>query len=439
MGKTRNQAVVMIHGIGEQTPMSTLRNFVRTVWTEDEALHREGASVEPWSSPDRVSGAFDLRRLITARSKNGIKTDFFEFYWAHLVQDTKLPHVLRWLFSLLKRRPEKVSHSVAFAWLIAVVIFIAGVLVALAVLTGLDGGRVQALLNIENQFYAVLAPLAAAAFANAILLPVVGDAARYLTPAPYNIESRHKIRAAGVERLRRLIDSGDYDRIIVVGHSLGSIIGYDILRGAWPFYNIQRPDQSPAETQGLEALEDAARAEPFDAEAYRDGQRAYLEELRANGNPWCVTDFITLGSPLSAGAWLLAENEAAFRARIRDREFPACPPYNAGNQEEGRFSYEVPKNTHTNLPAFRVPDHGAVFAPVRWTNIYFPSALALWGDIVGGRLQPLFGKGVKDVSVLTNHRFGFMTHNFYWTPEKAPFSPNRHIAALREAVNMLDE
>lgn len=436
MSRTRNQAVVMIHGIGEQTPMNTLRDFVRTVWTEDEALHRSGVSKEPWSSPDRVSGEFDLRRLITARSKKGIKTDFYEFYWAHLVQGTKLRHVSQWLLSLLKRPPQMVSHSVMFAWLFAVAIFVVGILAAIAVLIGLDGGRMAALFD-TNRFIAALIPFAAAAFANAILLPVVGDAARYLMPVPYNIESRHKIRAAGVERLRKLIDSGDYDRIIVVGHSLGSMIGYDVLRGAWPAYNIQRPDKEPAETTALEDLEKAGSAEPFDAEAYREKQRAYLDELRANGNAWCVTDFITLGSPLSSGAWLLTENKMAFNARVDDREFPTCPPYNAGNTEEGRFSYEVPKDG--DREAFRIPDHGAVFGPVRWTNLYFPSALAVWGDIIGGRLHHLFDNGVQDVRVLTTHRLGFLTHNFYWKPERLPRSPNQHIAALRAAVNLLDD
>jgi len=36
MLKDKKQAVLLIHGIGEQRPMDTLRGFVETVWTSDE-------------------------------------------------------------------------------------------------------------------------------------------------------------------------------------------------------------------------------------------------------------------------------------------------------------------------------------------------------------------------------------------------------------------
>ena len=61
-----------------------------------------------------------------------------------------------------------------------------------------------------------------------ILVNIVGDAARYLHAAPTNVQRRHEIRSAGIEVLRSLHDpERHYDRIIVVGHSLGSVIGFD--------------------------------------------------------------------------------------------------------------------------------------------------------------------------------------------------------------------
>src|SRR5437764_393830 len=56
-----------------------------------------------------------------------------------------------------------------------------------------------------------------------------GDAARYLHVAPPNIQGRRQIREAGIDLLEKLHQSGEYDRIILVGHSLGSVIGFDIL------------------------------------------------------------------------------------------------------------------------------------------------------------------------------------------------------------------
>lgn len=60
-----------------------------------------------------------------------------------------------------------------------------------------------------------------------------GYAARYLRPKPANIEHRQAIRQAGVSLIEKLHDSGRYDRIVLVGHSLGSVIAYDIVTHAW--------------------------------------------------------------------------------------------------------------------------------------------------------------------------------------------------------------
>lgn len=73
--------------------------------------------------------------------------------------------------------------------------------------------------------------------AQGFLLYYVGDAARYLSPSPENIALRQRIRTDGVALLRRLHESGEYDRIVVVGHSLGSVIGYDMLTALWRDYN----------------------------------------------------------------------------------------------------------------------------------------------------------------------------------------------------------
>lgn len=74
---------------------------------------------------------------------------------------------------------------------------------------------------------------ALAAGAQYFLLSYLGDAARYLSPSPRNISLRQQVRANGIKLLRHLHASGRYDRIVVVGHSLGSVIGYDILKHYW--------------------------------------------------------------------------------------------------------------------------------------------------------------------------------------------------------------
>ena len=73
----KRQAVLLIHGIGEEKPMDTLRRFVDTVWTRDTAVHHEFAGSDVWSKPDTVSESYELRRLTTPKNKAEIRTDFF--------------------------------------------------------------------------------------------------------------------------------------------------------------------------------------------------------------------------------------------------------------------------------------------------------------------------------------------------------------------------
>src|SRR4051812_28248313 len=97
------QAVLLIHGIGEQRPMDTLRGFVDTVWTSDTQIHHPFVA-DPsafWSKPDRISGSFELRCLTTPKNRGELRTDFFEFYWAHLMQGTTWAQVTAWIQMLL--------------------------------------------------------------------------------------------------------------------------------------------------------------------------------------------------------------------------------------------------------------------------------------------------------------------------------------------------
>ncbi len=70
-------------------------------------------------------------------------------------------------------------------------------------------------------------------FRDKFIVGYAGDAARYLEPRPENIARRQAIREAGAQLLDALHDKGRYSRIIVYGHSLGSVIAYYMLSHAW--------------------------------------------------------------------------------------------------------------------------------------------------------------------------------------------------------------
>ena len=425
------QAVVLIHGIGEQKPMSTLRGFVDAVWTHDEAIHNQYAGSGMWSKPDNVSQSFELRRLVTPQNIAGIETHFFEFYWAHLMEGTSYGHVIAWARSLLLRRPSTVPRQLKpVYWLLIILLTVALLLLAHAVI-----GRKTGMTAIPP-WLSLVSSLLLVPLAGFIVLRVVGDAARYLHVAPTNIQRRHEIRQAGVALLKALHEpERKYDRILLVGHSLGSVIGYDILTHAWVDFNHDPPTGSK-DISALEALEELAGSANERPDVVQSAQRRYFEELKSNGNRWRVTDFVTMGSPLTHAALLLANDLSDLRKKQDDREFPKCLPVletlRRSHVDVKRFSYEVePKKKDS----YRVPHHAAVFAPTRWTNLYFPCRAIFWGDLVGGPLSGVTGEGVRDIAVSTRQRGGLFSHTLYWSPSKHGDS---HIEALRQALDLAD-
>ncbi len=257
-----------------------------------------------------------------------------------------------------------------------------------------------------------------------IIKSIIGDAARYLNPAPSNIHQRQEIRAKGVDLLKNLHASQEYGRIVIVGHSLGCVIGYDILTYAWSLYNKEIDKTKPHPV--LDSLETDIKNGTITVSDYQKKQRELHKELVENGIPWLVTDFLTLGSPLTHGEILLAKNKDDLASKQTEREFPTCPP----KIESGKFSYPTQS-------AQRTPHHAAVFGPTRWTNLYFPARWVIFGDFIGGPLKDFFGWGISDRKVQTDLRNGFLSHTLYWKQGKTT-NPASHIVTLREALNLLD-
>lgn len=415
------QAVLLIHGIGEQRPMDTLQGFVDTVWTHDAEVQSQFSGAASWSKPDTVSESFELRRLTTGRNAAGIRTDFFEFYWAHLLQGTTYGHLGAWVKSLLWRNPRTVPRHLRGVYAVLLLAALAAVALALSSAMAKAADTPSTMPPWALAVLSVAIPPAV----GAVLLLVVGDAARYLHVAPANIQRRHEIRQAGAKLLTALHQRG-YERIVVVGHRLGSVIAYDILNPAWAAVH----ESHSATNKGAAALTEVERQVlnpgPHDTpDSMRAAQRSYVRELKANGNPWRVTDFITLGSPLAHASVLLAQDARGLTAKQQAREFPTAPPVTETIKRHGkpltRFSFEPDGNPAST---FRVAHHAAVFAATRWTNLYFPCRFIAWGDVVGGPLANWFGPGVKDVAVKTGLRWGLFSHTLYkTTTRRRPTSP----------------
>lgn len=422
------QAVVIIHGIGEQRPMSTLRGFIGAVLGATDA----GAS-RVFSKPDLISKSFELRRLVAAKSRTRPITDFFEYYWAHHMDGTKLRHLWPWFRGILLRVPWKVPSHLRVLWALSWMLLI--IACALYLRSRMDSGSAKAALS-----WTSLALGGIFILVQGFAITYLGDAARYLSPLPSNIAVRQKIRSEGIELLHRLHQSGDYDRIILVGHSLGSVIGYDILTHLWVQYNTVHARVDRPRQRSLEIVEKlgrvlSARTSENDLKAFQEAQRQLWLEQRGLGFPWRVTDFVTLGSPLAHAAILLANDSAEVTTRLDQRELPSCPPVTDGN----RYAYVARYSVNGSPRSIRLLHHAAQFATTRWFNIYVPLRFGLLGDLVGGPLRPIFGPGIVDMPVTDGWAqfVPLLSHTRYWRvrANKAPVLSSS-LAALRDALSL---
>lgn len=285
-----------------------------------------------------------------------------------------------------------------------------------------------------------------------ILLTVVGDAARYLRSAPENIAVRRRIRALGATMLERLHGAktmdGEYryDRIIILSHSLGTIIAYDVLRAH--FSAVAKSLGNPRKLATGETQDNASAPS---VNEWHGNCRTLVDELAASDakKRWIVTDFVTLGSPLAQAEFLLADGTSldaltsSLKRKFDEREFPMSPvPL---NPPDGHLSFPFQNK--------RLFHTGALFGITRWTNLFFPSSRVLWGDMVGGPVgtsartkKELFGTTIHDVAVSGAPANDWLAHTHYWnvvgTDEvnDAQSSGRTHfLKALRQAVNLRDQ
>jgi hypothetical protein len=402
-GRRVRQAVVVIHGIGEQRPMDTLRGFVDAVLEENPKF-----SVKYRNKPDAMNAEFETRCLQAPGDHKAGRplTDFYEFYWAHHLQNSRYTQVLSWLTGLMRRPPKAIPPPLVPAyWLtwglaLLTVLFWGGSLVAAG------AGSSPFFEGLERNYLPLFAGLLTFVgqwIGSRLILGYVADAARYLTPSPDNIEARNRIRGEGIKLLRSLHTEGKYNRIVVVGHSLGSVIGYDIIRNLW--VDLRKPvipyPQKQTELKGFRA--EAAKlgkgeTTPAQVEAFQQAQHRLWQEYRRVGIPWLITDFITLGSPLTHAQLLMADRPEDLTRRKNQFEYPCCPPCGGEDLYYGQ-QYRLTSNGTSVLRKIFIPHHGTPFSCIRWTNIYFPYHDLIFGDLIGGPLSGVFGNGVRDMGV----------------------------------------
>lgn len=429
------QAIVLVHGIGEHRPMATLRSLARALVGEDRPL---------FAIPDTTDTTFELHTLVVPGIDGGPRTDLYEGYWAPEARGTTLAHVAVWARRLLLRSPARLPARIRGVALRVGV----GLVVVVAALAWLVPDLVDVVTGDEVPWLAALGKALLAVVAAGVtgwLTGSLGDAARYLDTRPANIVLRQAVRARVVATLRRLHESERYDRIVVIGHSLGGVVAYDALRLLWrervcaDDVDISTEVDDGAVAHAADRLERSVAAGadvPSVVQRFHAAQSACAAQLRAaHPDLWLVSDLITLGSPVAHATWLLADGGDDLAVRVRERELPTCPPQ-AG--VAGVATYRYPDAAGAKL------HHGALFAVTRWTNAWFP------GDPVGGPVRPTgrlddgpldreagLGAGVKDVALPGPRGVlrGLASHSRYWTD---PVARDALLAALELLVEEAD-
>lgn len=501
------QAIVVVHGQGEQRPMGTIRDFVHALWQDNPELDTPGeAYPRPrpiWIVPDDKSGLYELQR-ITTPEHNGRRTDFFELYYADLLNATPVRNLLRWIRRLLWIDPAYVPKHMRWPWRVFWVLTLVAALSALSAMLALPQvfdtawfdhywssaairGQVITLAGLAlillpkfvkplallervprwlsvlvialgfldsfgwNFHVANLMVLATLAYlASTLLLPYFGDAASYLSAQTETVQSRQGVRNRGLALLKALHEDPEYDRVVIVAHSLGSVLAYDLLHILWREVGPTKDNPpGPEAAAAFKALDSFVANTPADIwsdaeiETYHGLQWQLFEALRRQkGKPgttdlsgWKISDLVTLGSPLSSAEFLVTDGRDDFIRMKRERVLPTAPPQNY-DERHGALYSDPQKGPCAH--------HAAVFSPVRWTNLYdrVNSPLFILGDAISGPLngEDRFGPAIRDVKVeITWGSLGWrlFTHNLYWT-DTAPkgAAPAAHITAFREAVGL---
>ncbi|MFT4133321.1 hypothetical protein [Labrys sp. (in: a-proteobacteria)] len=446
----RKSAVILTHGMGEQMPMATLRGFVEAVWVHNPDIDGRRPDDPPelgnpvWWKPDTRNGSHELYRITTRsgghrQGAEAPRIDFFEFYWADLTTSTTTAQLRDWFMSLLLRRPSQVPGDVIGIWLMLWAATIAAIgLVSLQGLAQILDWKLDSWVKVALWGFTALS-----AVFIAFAVAYFGDVAHYIRAKPANIQARREIRKRGLELLQTLSKSGEYDRIILVGHSLGSVIAYDLVRLLWAEEYAARtfaPAGKVADALAkLRKAGESLNANPDDPsllDAYQTEQKGLFTSLREAHSDtrkrWLVSDLVTLGCPLTHAEFLIARNIEALQQDVEARRLPSAPP---ATEASGDYAYPVPDPTSA---AMRL-HHAAPFSLVRWTNIYDPARGALLGDVISGPVRGNFGAGIRDVAVRISGRVPLLgrifTHTRYWDEDEGAA---RSLAALRQALK-LDE
>ncbi|KEO85139.1 hypothetical protein [Tumebacillus flagellatus] len=357
--------ILIIHGMGEQGVYETLdvftRNLVESLQTSPDS------HIQLTHHRMRLQGDMHDYIKLSRQEDSSMELDIHEYYWAHTMQRViSFQEVVQWLIRAsdgaekfyeeneeLARRYE---HDDAYAdayrngkfkrrWYLKHI----GIAVRLFYgLSRLFGSLLPK--TLEPLFRLLMGK------PEQMIVDYVGDVAIYTSSDRKSkfYETRRTVLEGAAEKLTALLRQ-DYDKVVIVGHALGSVIAYDAMN----LLNLR---------------------------ANHDEQLA--QDVRK------LFELVTIGSPLDKVKFF-------FREHVPKGEYVKRLILNSLNGFRRR-DVQTAEDEHTPELSSTLQNH---LQHLHWTNYYDLK------DPIGGHLD--FYEGVENIQVHNGQEWGF-AHLGYW-------------------------
>jgi hypothetical protein len=438
MPPEKNTAFLVIHGVGAHTPFQACDSFVQGFCdvyintdepqekkTEVRAQHkikqsqgRSGAGI-PWVQ--------NYLSLPAPEKKTTI--DFYEYYWdIYMVHEVRFAEAFRLLVKASngarefykrysKEHPELLAKATDFGefgrkrkfgtgeaefrpagylkLLGPCFSFLAIILPYLPLILKVLDKWAGTQLPIFKQIFEAFS-----AFMKEPVPDFAGDLVRYLDldARSKHFETRQRIINGALEELRELAKDGRYDRIIIVGHSLGSVIAYDVINRI-----IQEVNARELLMPGILKINGA--------EALNQVGQGTDTKLLTKDEALKIKGLITFGSPLDKIACFfreyVKENKRVQRqilANLHGFRTSSLMKYKAKDKPEGTLEFAIDDPMKFKLEG------------TLWLNFYHTQ------DLISGKLdlynlknQPFQHLESKDGNIpIRKHFRKFVAHACYW-------------------------
>ncbi|MDZ7859730.1 MAG: hypothetical protein U5O15_03520 [Candidatus Krumholzibacteriota bacterium] len=434
-------AILVIHGIGNQQPLSTLDLFGRSLIRSFEEMGLSDLKVEHRIAKRECDDSgYRNDNYIRIINKSGkFPVDIYEFYWAHITENKmKLRDIQKWVWQAAEgaRRfyknnaelakkcgDESIFFSESGEFRVnkyrAVLMGAAGVIPFYKGLW-LSLASILSKIPIFGSLGRKIVDLVNTKISNS-LEDIIGDIAIYNSVDPrssfYRI--RREILKGAVDMLRYLLglegnnagsgingneDASDYGRIIIAGHSLGSQIAFDAV-------NHLTRMISGGDIDGFDENGNYLNSQGDAVDIFAQG--ATLTNISEK-----VCGLITFGSPLDKIAFFL-------RRQTEDDQYLRCQMIQNRSSFKQKESIDI-----SNVQYILASPYKRIFEDIRWYN-YHDAA-----DPISGRLD--YYSKVRNIRRSYGKGSNPSTHGAYWSDREMfdqiikdfiiPSKPTKHIS-----------